>query len=84
LSINNLTSQPDSEVIHDMLGSDLPQVLDVAIPDTSYTSLIDQMLMCTPAPEDTTCIPVNSIERTAQIIKAVCTAAVGGAVMLVQ
>jgi hypothetical protein len=84
LSIVNLTSQPDSEVIHGMLGSDQTQVLDAAIANTDYTSLIDQLLMCKPAPEDTTCIPVNSIERTAQIIKAVCTAAVGGAVMLVQ
>jgi hypothetical protein len=85
LSVNNLTSQPDSEVIHDMLGSDQTQVLDVAILDTDYTSLIDQMLMCNPpAATPGACTPVNSIARTAQIIKAVCTAAIGGAVMLVQ
>jgi hypothetical protein len=81
---NNLTSQPDSEVIHNMLGSDQIQVLDGDIADSDYTSLIDQMLMCKPAPETTTCTPVNSNPRTAQIIKAVCAAAIGGAVMLVQ
>jgi hypothetical protein len=70
-----------------MLGSDQIQTLDAAIADTAYTSLIDQMLMCTPpvtTPPTLTCTPPNSIPRTAQIIKAVCTAAVGGAVMLVQ
>jgi len=87
LNSDNLTSQPDSEVIHDLLGSDQPQVLDPAIASTGYTSLIDQMLMCEPpvtTPPTITCTPPNSIPRTAQIIKAVCTAAVGGAVMLVQ
>ena len=87
LNSDNLTSQPDSEIIHGMLGSDQTQVLDAAIASTNYTSLIDQLLSCTPpdtTPATTTCTPLNSIERTAQIIKAVCTAAVGGAVMLVQ
>jgi hypothetical protein len=88
---DNLTSQPDSVVIHDMLGSDQIQTLDAAIPGTDYTSLIDEMLSCKPvvtipptSPPATTCIPINSIPRTAQIVKAVCAAAVGGAVMLVQ
>ena len=88
LSSDNLTSQPDSVVIHDMLGSDQTQILDATIANTDYTSLIDQMLSCKPpktTPATTTCTPpISSIPRTAQIIKAVCAAAVGGAVMLVQ
>ena len=88
--INNLTSQPDSVVIHDMLGSDQLQQLDATIANTGYTSLIDEMLSCKPPvtiPPDapiTTCTPINTQVRAAQIVKAVCAAAVGGAVMLVQ
>ena len=87
-STSNLTSQPDAVIIHDMLGSDQPQELDAAITaNTDYTSLIDQMLSCKPPvtiPPTTSCTPINSIPRTAQIIKAVCAAAVGSAVMMVQ
>ena len=90
LDIKNLTSQPDSVVIHNMLGSDQLQVLDAAIANTGYASLIDEMLSCKPpvttppAPTLTTCTPIDTQVRAAQIVKAVCAATVGGAVMLVQ
>jgi hypothetical protein len=88
LDSNNLTSQPDSVVIHDMLGSDQTQVLDAGIvSNTDYESLITEMLGCklpVTVPPTTSCTPINTIARTAQIAKAACAAAVGGAVMLVQ
>ena len=88
LDINNLTSQPDSVVIHDMLGSDQTQVLDAGIvANTDYESLVTEMLGCklpVTVPPTTSCTPINTIARTAQIAKAACAAAVGGAVMLVQ
>jgi hypothetical protein len=90
LDIKNLTSQPDSTVIHNMLGSDQLQVLDAAIANTGYASLIDEMLSCKPTVETpptltlTTCAPIDTQVRAAQIVKAVCAVAVGGAVMLVQ
>ncbi len=45
-----------------------------------YDSLISEMLSCSPMP----CTPVDTVPRTAQIVKAVCAVATGGAVMLVQ
>ena len=71
---NNLATQPDATEIGDLLGSDSPQVLDAGIAGTAYDSLIEQMLVG--SADDTT--------RTAQIVKAVCAAATGAAVMLVQ
>ena len=71
---NNLLTQPDATEIGDMLGSDAPQVLDSGIAGTGYDSLIEQMLASGP----------NTPQRTAQIVKAVCAAATGAAVMLVQ
>jgi hypothetical protein len=71
---NNLSSQPDETEISNLLGADTQQDLDTGLNLVAYDSLITQMLSN----------PDNSTARTAQIVKAVCAAAVGGAVMLVQ
>ena len=60
-------------------------VLDTGLNVVAYDSLITQLInTCTPVDPATTCTLENTIPRTAQIVKAVCAAAVGGAVMLVQ
>ena len=76
---NNLTSQPDEIEISDLLGSPSEQHLDdpAAASGDEYESLISQMLLGSTGANDTTA-------RTAQIVKAVCAVATGGAVMLVQ
>jgi len=71
---NDLASQPDATGISDMLGANVQQTLDPGITGTTYDSLIEQMLV---GSADTT-------QRTAQIVKAVCAAATGASVMLVQ
>ncbi|HEY5740653.1 MAG TPA: hypothetical protein VIW27_13080, partial [Gammaproteobacteria bacterium] len=68
-------TQPDASEIGGLLGSDSPQDLDPAIAGiTTYNSLIEQMLVGS----------ANTSQRTGQIVKAVCAAATGAAVMLVQ
>ena len=67
---NNLTSQPGQAEISDLLSSPDQQFLE----DRAYDSLITRMLSNN----------VDGTDRTAQVVKAVCAAAVGGAVMLVQ
>ena len=92
---NNLTSQPDAVEVRELLGSGVTQDLDPAIivppmlpSEDDYESLISEMLGCNPAdpldPPQQVCTPVNSRDRTKQIVKAVCAAAVGSAAMLVQ
>jgi hypothetical protein len=71
---NNLSIQPDQVEISNLLGSSTPQDLDAALSGDAYDSLITQMLSS----------GSPSTPRTAQIVKAVCAATVGGAVMLVQ
>lgn len=75
LPLNDLATQPDASEIGGLLGSDSPQDLDPAIAGiTTYNSLIEQMLVGS----------ANTSQRTGQIVKAVCAAATGAAVMLVQ
>jgi len=81
---NNLVSQPVEQDVADLLSSPLTQDLDPALSGDSYDSLISEMLSCTPIAPATTCTPIDSVARTAQIVKAVCAVATGGAVMLVQ
>ena len=69
---NNLTSQPVETEIGDMLGSTATQNLGGLA--NNYESLITELLVGS----------ANTSARTAQIVKAVCAAATGGAVMLVQ
>jgi hypothetical protein len=71
----NLTSQPVEAEIRDMLDATTAQNLDSY---GTYTSLIE--LMTTPACSGVSC----TTARTAEIVKATCAAAVGGAVMLIQ
>jgi hypothetical protein len=71
---NNLITQPLELDVADMLSSPAAQDLDPALTGDSYESLITQMLAD----------GVNTTARTAQIVKAVCAVATGGAVMLVQ
>jgi hypothetical protein len=75
-STNNLTSQPDETEIRDLLGATVSQDLDIDLGNDSYESLITQMTACGGACDTTT--------RTEQTVKAVCAAAIGGAVMLIQ
>ena len=73
---NNLTSQPDETVIRNMLSATTSQDLDLALAGDSYESLVTEMTACGGA--------CDTVTRTEQIVKAVCAAAVGGAVMLIQ
>ncbi len=71
---NNLTSQPNEIEVSDLLGSTVTQDLDASLSNDAYESLITQLLVGS----------ANTTARTAQIVKAVCASATGGAVMLVQ
>ncbi len=73
---NNLNTQPAESEIADLLSAPgvLSQDLDPALSGDAYSSLITEMLSD----------GVNTTARTAQIVKAVCAVATGGAVMLVQ
>jgi len=82
---NNLTSQPLETDIRGLLGAGDPQNLDTGLNVVAYDSLITQLInTCTPVDPATTCTLEDTPTRTVQIVKAVCAAAVGGAVMLVQ
>jgi hypothetical protein len=83
---DNLTSQPDATEVSGLLGSGVTQDLDAGFSADSYESLISEMLGCTPIDinANPTCTVDNSPDRTKQIVKAVCAAAVGSAAMLVQ
>ena len=73
---NNLTIQPTETELRDTLGALTTQDLDAALSGDSYESLITQMTTCPSG--------CNTTTRTAEVVKAVCAAAVGGAVMLIQ
>lgn len=82
---NNLTTQPDEAEMAGLFGAGAAQNLDTGLNVVAYDSLFTKMInTCTPIPPAITCTPEDTIPRTAQIVKAVCAAAVGGAVMLVQ
>jgi len=82
---NNLTSQPGETDISGLLGAVAPQNLDTGLNVVAYDSLITQLInTCTPIDPATTCTLEDTPARTVQIVKAVCAATVGGAVMLVQ
>jgi len=82
---NNLSSQPGEADISGLLGASAAQNLDTGDNVVTYDSLITQLInTCTPVAPETTCTLEDSKPRTAQIVKAVCAAATGGAVMLVQ
>ena len=89
---NNVDSQPDQTEIANLLGADTAQTLTSSGGSYSYSSLISEMLSC-PVPgdphynEDFPCdlnSDINTVARTAEIIKAICAAAVGSAAMLIQ
>ena len=78
----NLTSQPDEQVIRDMVGGTTTQDLDAALSGDAYNSLIDDMIArCSGAGASASC---GTPARTAEIVKGTCAAVVGGAVMLIQ
>ena len=88
LSPDNLTTQPDAAEVRAMFGAETKQDLGVVGGTADeYDSLISQMLGCRlrplPAPQTCAAAP-NDSDRTKQIVKAVCAAAVGSAAMLVQ
>ena len=81
--VENLTSQPTEAELRAMFGDTglVNLVSDNNVLLANYSSLIDHMIVnCTPSTV-TTC---DDPSRTRQIVKAVCAAAVGGAVTLVQ
>ncbi len=84
----NLTTQPNAAEVRAMFGAETKQDLGVVVGIADeYDSLISQMLGCRlrplPAPQTCAAAP-NDSDRTKQIVKAVCAAAVGSAAMLVQ
>ncbi len=84
LASNNLSIHPAQSDISDLLGAKDPQILEAGIVPT-YDSLISQLIdTCTPAIPGNPCTPEDTVARTAQIVKAVCAATVGSAVMVVQ
>jgi hypothetical protein len=82
---NNLITQPDAAEVSDLLGAGAAQTLDTGASVVAYDSLFTTLInTCTPAVPGDPCTPENTIPRTAQIVKGVCAAATGAAVMLVQ
>jgi hypothetical protein len=90
---SSLDSQPDQAEISDLLGADTAQTLVTAIGSYNYDSLITQMSSCPVEGVDPhfnadfpcdLATDIYTVERTAQIVKAVCAAAVGSAAMLIQ
>ncbi len=88
----DLDSQPDQTETANLLGAETAQTLDSGTSIYSYDSLITEMTKC-PVDgdphynENFPCNPVtdiNTVARTAEIVKAVCAAAVGSAAMLIQ
>lgn len=71
---NDLTVQPSATDMRDTLGSTATQTLNFTGGSSTYQSLITQLVTG----------GSNNSARTIQIAKAVCAAAVGGAVMLIQ
>lgn len=74
--MSGINTQPDAGLVSDLLGASANQMLTTQLGAYPYQSLISSLL-ANPAAAD------NS-ERTAQIAKAVCAAAVGSAAMLIQ
>ena len=73
---NNLTIQPVETVLRDTIAATSTQDLDAGLSGDAYESLITQMTTCPGG--------CNTTVRTAEVVKAVCAAAVGSAVMLIQ
>jgi len=90
--LNNLDSQPDQTDVANLLGADTSQTLTTTVAGYAYDSLITEMTKC-PLVTDAHYNPdfpcnlttdIYTAARTAQIVKAVCAAAVGSAAMLIQ
>jgi hypothetical protein len=82
---NNLSTQPGESDIADLLGAGAAQNLDTGSSVVAYDSLITRLInTCTPAVPGDPCSLEDTSARTAQIVKAVCAAATGAAVMAVQ
>jgi len=82
---NNLSSQPDETIMRGLLGAGTAQNLDTGLTVVAYDSLITKLInTCTPVDPAIICDLEDTVPRTAQIVKAVCAAAAGSAVMLVQ
>lgn len=81
---NNLLTQPDDQEIADLLGAANTNVLEAYLDDpatadideSQYKSLITTMTECLP--------DCNTTTRTEEIVKAVCAATLGSALMVIQ
>ncbi len=90
--LNNLDSQPDQTEVANLLGADTSQTLTTSVATYPYDSLITEMIKCPQLGDphfnpDFLCnltTDIYTAARTAQIVKAVCAAAVGSAAMLIQ
>ncbi len=89
---NAVASLPDKTAVADLLGATTQQTLTDRNGSYRFDSLITEMTRC-PAPGDahynknfpcSLAHDINTAARTAQIVKAVCAAAVGSAAMLIQ
>lgn len=92
LLLTDLNSQPDQTEVADSLGAATSQTLTSGTNSYAYDSLITEMSRC-PIPGDphynedfpcNTSTDINTTARTAEIVKALCAAAVGSAAMLIQ
>ncbi len=90
--LNNLTSSPDQADVKGSLGDTTLQTLNLKSSTATYNSLISEMTKC-PIPGDPhykASFPcdlnsdIYTADRTKQIVKAICAAAVGSAAMLIQ
>jgi cytochrome c553 len=90
--LSNLTSAPDPADVKGSLGDPVAQTLTLKDSSETYNSLISEMTRC-PAPGDPhykASFPcdlnsdIYTTDRTKQIVKAICAAAVGSAAMLIQ
>ncbi len=72
--LTGVNTQPDAGELQGLLGGSGNQTLTTSNGSYSYPSLISEMVAS----------GANTTDRTAQIVKAVCAAAVGSAAMLIQ
>ncbi len=90
--LSNLDSSPDQNEVKALLGDPAQQTLTFDGGSDSYTSLISEMTKCPVDgdPHYNANFPcdlnsdIYTADRTKQIVKAICAAAVGSAAMLIQ
>jgi hypothetical protein len=91
--LSALDTQPAAAGVKELIGNiDSQETLTWSAGSAQYDSLITEMLKCPAVDdphynEDFSCdynAQINTTGRTAEIVKAICAAAVGSAAMLIQ